>query len=81
MDALETTLVPFGTGEQEVKTDMTQIPPTDIRPSQPWNRAQDQRQFEHADISAQAPNAVKRDIKDSSNMAMSTQPCDALIPV
>ena len=74
-------LVRFGTGEQQVETDMTQIPPTDIRPWQPWNRAQDQRQFEHADVRAQAPNALDRDITDSSNMAMSTQSGDALTPV
>jgi len=53
-------LVPFGTGEQLVETDMTQIPAKDIRPSQPWKRAQDQRQFDHEEVRAQAPNAVNR---------------------
>jgi hypothetical protein len=61
---------------------MTQIPATDISPAQPWKRGQVQRQFDHADVHAQAPTAVNRDITDSYNMTMSTQPCeDALIPV
>jgi len=53
-------LVPFGTGEQLVEADMTQIPAKDISLSQSWKRAQDQRQFDHADVRAQAPNAVNR---------------------
>jgi hypothetical protein len=81
MDAPKTMLMPFSTGEQLVETDMTQLPATDIRRAQPRKRAQDQRQFDHADVHAPAPTAVDRDIEDTSNMAMSTQPGEALIPV
>jgi hypothetical protein len=69
------------TRKQLFETDMTQHSATDIRPAQPWKRAQDHRQFDHADVHAQAPTAVNRDIIDSSNMATSTQPGDALIMV
>jgi hypothetical protein len=81
MDALETMLVPFSTGEQLVEKDSTQIPGTDIRRAQPWKLAQDQRQFDHADVHAQASTAVNRDVTGSSNMTMSTKPGEALIPV
>jgi len=60
---------------------MTEITATDISPAQPWKQNQDQRQFDHADVHAQAPTAVNRDITRSSIMAMSAQPDDALIPV
>ena len=60
---------------------MTEITATDISPAQPWKQNQDQRQFDYADVHAQAPTAVNRDITGSSNMAMSARPGDALIPV
>jgi hypothetical protein len=81
MDASETMLVPFSAGEQLVETDMTQLPATNVRRAQPWKRAQDQREFDLADVHAPAPTAVDIGIEDISNMAVSTQPGEALIPV
>ena len=52
MNVLETMPISLSTFEQLVETDMTQIPATDIRHAQPWKRAQDQRQFDHADVDA-----------------------------
>jgi hypothetical protein len=68
-------------GEQLVERDMSQISATNIRPAQPWKRAQDQRQFDHAYVHAQAPNPVTRDVTESSNTTMSTQADDGLISV
>jgi hypothetical protein len=81
MDAPETMLVPYSTGKTLVATDMTQLPATDIRPTQPWKRVQDQSQFDHAEVNASAPTVMDRNITDNSNMSMYTQPGEALIPI
>jgi hypothetical protein len=60
---------------------MMQFPATDVSPAYPWKRTLDPRRFEHADVHIQAPIAMNRDLKGSSNMAMSAQPDVALILV